>query len=303
MRTDQGCAMNKPSERKLSDVVNLYLLTECDMHCSFCYASKGLGSLSLTQIRFVLDFLASVKAERISVTGGEPLLHENISEALEYASELGLKVTLFTSGSLLNTRRLRDYSPFLNWLALSLDGDRETNIKVGRSEGHFDAVINVLSQVRQIAPTLQVRVATVVTKPNIGQMPSLAAILSDSRVRPDLWRIKQMLPSRRAGRHAKQLAISEEEFVARMQQIRDICPKEMNVQIHPGRAKSGDMICIHPTGECTTTICADGVSTEIVSLGNIFVEPDLVLTQWERNRDPRNADDYSALWDGRRWPA
>lgn len=285
----------KPSN-VFEDIVNLYLLTECDMHCSFCYASKGLGRLTFDQIKFVLDELARRGAQRVSITGGEPLLHENIRETLEYAASVGLQVTLFTSGSLLTEAKLRDFLPYLSWLCLSIDGDRETDRKVGRSKEHFDSAINALELVKKLAPDLKVRVASVVTRINIDNIQELAKILSDPIRSPSLWRIKQMLPSRGAGKMASRIAVDEKEFLEKMSKVKD-SHKDMNIQIHTAHAKSGDMICIHPDGNSTTTVYPEGGDDlEIFSLGNIFTDTDKVFAEWDKKKDSSHANSYRDLW-------
>ena len=288
--------MTKKSSDVFNDIVNLYLLTECDMHCSFCYASKGLGRLKFDQIKFVLNELARRGAQRVSITGGEPLLHENIRETLEHASSLGLQVTLFTSGSLLTETKLREFLPHLSWLCLSIDGDRETDRKVGRSKEHFDAAINALELTRELAPDLNVRVASVITTINIDNISKLAEILSAQNRRPSLWRIKQMLPSRGAGKMASRIAVDEEEFLEKMSKVKE-SHQDMNIQIHTAHAKSGDMICIHPDGNSTTTVYPEGDDEPVIcSLGNIFTETDKVFTEWNQKKDLSHSSSYRNLW-------
>lgn len=88
--------------RVYEDVVTMYLLSQCDMKCKLCYASKDTGKLPLEQAQQIIDFFRRISANRISLTGGEALVHPQVNEIVKYAHQVGFKVNPFTRGSLLN---------------------------------------------------------------------------------------------------------------------------------------------------------------------------------------------------------
>lgn len=99
------------NEPKLK-LVWLEITQACNMKCLHCYEGvthiKGKQVLSLIQWKKVIDEVEKLKVERIIVIGGEPCLHENVKEILEYLARKDLAVTLFTNafyleGELLNT--------------------------------------------------------------------------------------------------------------------------------------------------------------------------------------------------------
>jgi MoaA/NifB/PqqE/SkfB family radical SAM enzyme len=283
------------NERPFKDVANLYLLTNCDMECSFCYASKNLGNMSVARATSVIDFLRNAGAERINLTGGEILMHPHALEIVRYAAETGLLVTLFTSGSMLNQHRAERFIPHINWLALSLDGPPEINVAVGRSERHYAATIEALRLVRAMESHVRIRVATVVTQINVDHLAPLAATLSEPDLTPDLWRLKQMVPTRRAGEMQDELGVALDVFQRQMEQLATSYGAQIRMQIHPAASKVADTMCIHPNGAATVTL-GDGEDMQIVGLGNMFLDPAAVLDSWWEHRDGENADDYDAMW-------
>jgi MoaA/NifB/PqqE/SkfB family radical SAM enzyme len=265
------------------------------MECSFCYASKNLGNMSPERARTVIDFLRAAGAERINLTGGEILMHPNALEIVRYAANAGLLVTLFTSGSMLTERRAKQFVPHISWLALSLDGPPRINVAVGRSERHYPATIEALRLVRAMRSDVKIRVATVVTRINVSHLRPLADTLSKPDLAPDLWRLKQMVPTRRAGEMKDELGVDIDVFREHMAKLTQSHGHRVRMQIHPATSKVADTMCIHPNGAATVTL-GDGDDMEIVPLGNMFADPAAVLDAWWVHRDGDNAAEYDAMW-------
>lgn len=83
--------------------INLVEVTDkCNMCCNTCYARSGNGKdKSLETIKRMIDFAADAEGGRgevIQISGGEPTLHDNIIEIIEYAREKFQYVMLNTNG-------------------------------------------------------------------------------------------------------------------------------------------------------------------------------------------------------------
>ncbi|MEF3695354.1 MAG: radical SAM protein, partial [Candidatus Cloacimonadota bacterium] len=64
----------------------------CNLNCLHCGASKEHydTELSTAQVKALIDQLAKLKVRTFAVTGGEPLLRQDLVELLSYASVLGI---------------------------------------------------------------------------------------------------------------------------------------------------------------------------------------------------------------------
>ncbi len=280
----------------LTDVPNLYLLTECDMGCKFCYASKNLGRFTLDQVSTILTTLRGFGMSRINITGGEALMHPDALDIVRFAYQLGLKVTLFTSGSLYTQQRVEEFSPLIDWLALSLDGDRQINRKSGRTARHFDAALNAAELSKRLSPEVKLRIASVATRINVDKLSALAEILADDRYTPRIWRIKQMVPTRRAKQFEDDLGVEDSVFFEEMKKITERYSGRIPIQVHGSASKIADTMCIHPDGNCTATILENG-EFEILRLGNILTEPNQAIDRWNEVKDTDNSALYGRLWD------
>lgn len=84
---------------------------ECNFYCAWCNCSKSRESSHYRQMRSeelikIVDICA-MNDIGIQWTGGEPLCHHSIIDAVVRANNLGVRQCLFTNGSLLDDKRAR----------------------------------------------------------------------------------------------------------------------------------------------------------------------------------------------------
>ena len=140
----------------------------CNARCSYCfgayyerYASERRRELTTGQILSVIDGLSDMGTRRIGITGGEPLLREDIAEIIARIRERGMSCGLNTNGFLVPAR-LDDIRGVDN-VTISLDGDRDAH-DANRGKGSFDRVMAAVEAVR--AAAIPLHLSTVVTARN-----------------------------------------------------------------------------------------------------------------------------------------
>lgn len=85
--------------------VSLSITDHCNMSCTHCSKKEfgeKIGYLSFYNYKIIIDKLVLAKVRRIVLTGGEPLLHDNICEMIKYAKKGGLHISILTN---LNCKR------------------------------------------------------------------------------------------------------------------------------------------------------------------------------------------------------
>ena len=274
-------------------VPNLYLLTKCDMKCGFCYASKDLGEMGFNDVARVIDDFKKSGVKRVNITGGEVMLYKAVKDVVKYAFNKGIKVTLFTSGSLLNRESIHEFNQYVDWWALSLDGDKEINRAMGRAPKHYERALTSLECLRGI--DAKVRLTTVVNEVNLFNLEEVAKILNCKKNHPTLWRIKEMVPTRAGGELYKQQAVSSSSFKDVTSKIVVKYGGLMKIDAISLDMKSGDTMCVHPDGEATLTLDDNGM--KIVSLGNMIDDSNLVIENWYKKRSEKNSLIYSSMWE------
>lgn len=91
--------------------------TSCNMHCPTCYAESGPpGELSLPTIQRMIDFYIASEygtAEILQLSGGEPTLHPQILDIVNYARSAKLAYVMLNTNGL----RIATDEPFVKELA------------------------------------------------------------------------------------------------------------------------------------------------------------------------------------------
>ncbi len=133
-------------------ICNYYLTYRCNARCGFCdiWRDTSVGRGNEADIGTIRKNLTDVKragAVFVDFTGGEPLLYEDIPEALRAAKETGLRTTV-TSNGILYPKRAKELAGKIDILQFSLGGaDKESHDSL-RAVSCFDRVIESVETAR-----------------------------------------------------------------------------------------------------------------------------------------------------------
>ncbi len=135
--------------------VEIEVTLRCNLRCIHCYAGSSdrapPGPPAEDWIRLIRSLDRTVL---LGVTGGEPLMREDIYDILGAAKERGLVVKLLTNGTLLSNHlpRLLDVlEPGIDIIHISLDGDKEAHERV-RGPGTFAPTVRAIEEASEYFP-------------------------------------------------------------------------------------------------------------------------------------------------------
>ena len=92
---------------------------------------------------------AALGYEWISFSGGEPLLYRHLPELLRHTKALGLHTALATNGMLLNARHLDPIAPFIDLVAISIDGVPDSHNHIRAHDHAFEHMASHLGNLRE----------------------------------------------------------------------------------------------------------------------------------------------------------
>jgi radical SAM protein with 4Fe4S-binding SPASM domain len=103
MMQSQGA---RPDDTDRLGTIYLFLTRKCNLGCQHCYI-EGVGpqardnDFGIDEIRRMVDQARPHGLRKVKVSGGEPLIHSDAMEVLEYLDSLGLdEIVLETNGTL-----------------------------------------------------------------------------------------------------------------------------------------------------------------------------------------------------------
>lgn len=100
--------------------VSVEIIHKCPNRCVHCSSLSSMDctkKISLDKMVEIIDGIANLNTEVLSISGGEPFLHENLIDIVEYSKSKGLKTYIYTSGIMIDKK---DVVTTLNFNRLNL---------------------------------------------------------------------------------------------------------------------------------------------------------------------------------------
>jgi radical SAM protein with 4Fe4S-binding SPASM domain len=145
----------------------------CNLRCVQCYSSStgeaAGGELTGEEAEALIDDLAAWGAPALLLSGGEPLLREDLTALIARATSRGLRTALSTNGTLLTERAAGELAEAgLAYAGVSLDGLRETNDRLRGEAGAFGRALAGMRNARRAG--IKVGLRFTMTRRNAGQI-------------------------------------------------------------------------------------------------------------------------------------
>lgn len=158
-------------------MVALEVTRSCNLACVHCRASSVYGpylnELSTKECLDLIDEIVSFANPVIILTGGEPLLREDIFGIAQYGTDQGLRMVMATNGTLLDSHKaLEAKQAGIQRISISLDGaGAETHDAFRQVEGAFDGALRGIEAAKLVG--LEFQINSTITKVNIAELPAL----------------------------------------------------------------------------------------------------------------------------------
>ncbi|MDP3844367.1 MAG: heme d1 biosynthesis radical SAM protein NirJ [Oxalobacteraceae bacterium] len=175
----------QPKRNPPGPVVIWNLIRRCNLTCKHCYSISAdkdfAGELSTTEVYGVMDDLRGFGVPVLILSGGEPLLREDIYDLARRAKELGFYVGLSTNGTLIDESNIERIAAIgFDYVGISLDGLRETHDIFRRKQGAFDASLHGVKLCRDAGIKIGVRFT--LTQDNAKDLPALLKLVDDEGI-------------------------------------------------------------------------------------------------------------------------
>lgn len=160
----------------------------CNLTCTHCLVSsgpKGIGGLPAEDLVNLVDDAAALGAERLYITGGEPMLRKDLPSLLRHATEThGMEVIVLTNATVIAgavKQGIESLDRNLVRFQVSVDGARaETNDPI-RGAGTFRKALEGTSTLASLG--FEVSLTTVTTEENLEELHELPGIAKSAGAR------------------------------------------------------------------------------------------------------------------------
>ncbi len=171
----------KITGRKEPVFVCFYLTNRCNLRCKYCFVidekiDKKVLSAEFTRedaFHFVDEFY-SLGTRMMFLLGGEPLLHKDIGDIVEYIVRKGIVLHVVTNGTLLGEKY--EAVKKAHAVCVSLDGVGEMNDCL-RGEGVYERAMAGLKKARENG--VRCRIHSVVSRHNLQRFEEMAKLAGE----------------------------------------------------------------------------------------------------------------------------
>jgi AdoMet-dependent heme synthase len=149
----------------------------CNLACLHCRAAAGSGpypdELTTDDGLKLLDDLAGMGQVVVILTGGEPLLREDIFDLAAYGTKLGHRMVMAVNGTLLTpaiAARLKDVG--IQRLSISIDGAiASSHDRLRAVDGAYVGALKGIAACKETGLPFQIN--TTVTRANLAELPAI----------------------------------------------------------------------------------------------------------------------------------
>lgn len=162
--------------RNLKEVI-LSLTTRCNLRCLMCEIPLApLQELTTAQWKKAIEDAAFIGAQTISLSGGEPLLRDDIFELISFGRSCGMETVLVSNGALICPETAKKLSQAgVNAVHISIEGGEETHDLL-RGAGSFEKTVSGLRNLRE--SKIKTIIAATVSRYNYKDLPEVLKIAS-----------------------------------------------------------------------------------------------------------------------------
>jgi heme b synthase len=149
----------------------------CNLACVHCRASATTGphsgELDTSEAYTLLDQISQVAKPIVILTGGEPLLRNDIFDIAAYGTQKGLRMVMAPNGTLITEAVAKKLvTAGIKRISISLDGATpETHDSFRMVKGAFQGAVQAMQIAQKVGLDFQIN--TTITKTNLDQIPKI----------------------------------------------------------------------------------------------------------------------------------
>lgn len=284
-----------------------YLFWEATLNCNFdCQHCGSRASrqkhydneLTTVEIKNVYTSIAKktdAKKIMIAVTGGEPLLRQDLFEVMKYAHKLGFNWGMVTNGSLVSSKVVEQmHLSGMSTIVVSIDGIGTVHDEFRQTPGSYEKAINAVKLLVKSKHFQDVQITTTVHQNNILDLEKMYSEFIKLGI--NSWRVMNMDPIGRA-QDNKNLLLKPKDFKI----LLDFIKEKRKVNLLDITYSCAGFLGKKYEGQVRNWFfyCSTGITTaSILHNGDIFVCPNVPrlpkLIQGNVRRD-----DFYSTWQNK----
>jgi Fe-coproporphyrin III synthase len=160
-------ALHSPELITSLPILILNVHSRCNCRCVMCdiWKRESSDQFRTQDMERHRASLKNLGVGQVVLTGGEPLLHNDLAALCNFFREQNIHLTLLTTGLLLH-KRAEEVAALFDDIIISLDGPQNIHDAIRRVNGAFSLIHKGITAVRHHLPSIPITCRTTVQKAN-----------------------------------------------------------------------------------------------------------------------------------------
>lgn len=148
-------------------ILILNVHSRCNCRCVMCdiWKRETSDQIRTEDLERHRASIRNLRVRQVVLTGGEPLLHNDLAPLCNFFREQNIQLTLLTTGLLLH-KRAEEVATLFDEIIISLDGPQEIHDAIRRVNGGYNLIHKGVAAVRHHCPSIPITCRTTVQKAN-----------------------------------------------------------------------------------------------------------------------------------------
>lgn len=205
------------------------ITNKCNENCKFCYR-KMCSDNTLEDNKKIFDNISKIKIDKITFSGGEPLLYENLFDLADYikSKRPEIKLSLTTNGQIIDENLFNKIINTFDWISFSFDSSNDNvNEDIGRGKNHIAKIISLLDK---FDGKMKLKINTVANKYNINDLENIYNIISKYHI--SRWKIFRFYSLRKGKENKKLFYLNDSESQLVEDYVTNKQKQDSKVKIH-----------------------------------------------------------------------
>lgn len=176
--------------------ITIDVTSKCNLRCKHCRVNEIGYDMTLDEIEEVFNKLTDFKPRGVFISGGEPLIRDDIVEIVKKSKKLAPVTILNTNSLLLTENKLKELiDSGLNYIQVSVDGIEEQHDYI-RGKGTYKKTIEKMKMINECSDQIKLHISSVVSQKNIDYMEEFARqILEIEKINVQILGFKRFIPN------------------------------------------------------------------------------------------------------------
>lgn len=289
--------LKEPREIYAPRIVHFDVTSNCNSNCIYCLSSdrmKKQKDLSTKKIMDVLKELSSLGTWILTISGGEPLLRDDIFKILDYAKEKEISIRLFTNGILIDDLTAKKLSKYKDTMIIqvSLDSNnpKHHDIQRGMKGSYLKTVNGIKNLIKHDIKTVVSSVITPITLQDVEATADFIHKLGIGYLRIG----NANLYSNKAKYNKDKIELDEKQVKVLGEKIKKLAEtykSSMKFSLSPNAINYNNSEGPYDVASCTAGV----VSLYITSLGEVY--PCIALCYPELKAGDIHKDPLIKIWN------